>query len=202
MPSRWSTARRSRTWTVAVMVATAAAILVVSYLANRPEGGGGSLTSVVLAAPASGPAPEVGKSAPDFSAKTIEGPEVTLGKLRGKPVWVTFGATWCQECRVESPDIQAAYEKYRSQGLEVLSVSIQDDRSDIVGYAERAGLTFPKIDDRSEEIASSYRIAGIPSHFFVDRSGVLRTIEISALDPPTIDENLAEIGVDVDRSAN
>jgi peroxiredoxin len=184
------------------MVVTAAAILAVSYLANKPASGGGSLTSVVLAGHASGPAPEIGKPAPDFSATTVEGSKVTLSKLRGRPVWVTFAATWCQECRVESPDIQAAYERYRSQGLELLSVFIQNDRSDIVGYAKRAGLTFPKIDDSSDEIASSYRIVGIPSHFFVDRSGVVRSIEISALDPSAIDENLAQIGVDVERRAN
>jgi cytochrome c biogenesis protein CcmG, thiol:disulfide interchange protein DsbE len=184
------------------MVVTAAVILAVSYLANKPASGGGSLTSVVLSGHASGPAPEVGKPAPDFSATTVEGSKVTLSELRGRPVWVTFGATWCQECRVESPDLEAAYEKYRSQGLQVLSVFIQNDRSDIVDYAKRTGLTFPKIDDSSDEIASSYRIVGIPSHFFVDRSGVLRAIDISALDPATIDENLAQIGVDVERPAN
>ncbi len=184
------------------MVVTAAAILAVSYLANRPAGGGGGLTSVVLAAPASGPGPEIGKTAPDFSATTLAGRKVTLSELRGRPVWVTFGATWCQECRVEYPDLQKAYEKYRSQGLELISVFIQDDRSDIVGYANRVGLTFPKIDDSTDEIASRYRIAGIPSHFFVDSSGVLRAIEISALDASTIDENLGEIGVDVDRPAD
>ena len=184
------------------MVVTAAVILAVSYLANKPASGGGGVVSVALAGRPSGPAPEVGKPAPDFSATTIEGSKVTLSKLRGQPVWVTFGATWCQECRVESPDIQAAYAKYRSQGMQILSIFIQNDRSDIVDYAKRAGLTFPKIDDSSDEIASSYRIVGIPSHFFVDRSGVLKAIEISALDPSAIDENLAQIGVDIDRPAN
>jgi peroxiredoxin len=202
MANRLSTARRSRSWTVAVMVVTAIVILAVSYLANKPASGGGSLTSVVLAGHASGPAPEVGKPAPDFSATTMEGSKVTLSELRGRPVWVTFAATWCQECRAESPDVEAAYEKYRSQGLQILSVFIQNDRSDIVDYAKRAGLTFPKIDDSSEEIATNYRIFGIPSHFFVDRAGVLRVIDISALDPSTIDENLAQIGVEVDRTAN
>jgi cytochrome c biogenesis protein CcmG, thiol:disulfide interchange protein DsbE len=184
------------------MVVTAAVILAVSYLANKPASGGASLTSVVLSGRASGPAPEVGKPAPDFSATTIEGSRVTLSKLRGRPVWVTFGATWCQECRVESPDIQAAYEKYGSQGLQLLSIFIQDDHSDIVDYAKRTGLTFPKIDDSSDEIASSYRIVGIPTHFFIDGSGILRAIDISALDPSAIDENLAEIGVEIDRPAS
>jgi cytochrome c biogenesis protein CcmG/thiol:disulfide interchange protein DsbE len=183
------------------MAATAAVILAVSYLANRPAEGGSSLTSVVLSSSASGPAPEIGKPAPDFSATTVEGEKVTLSKLRGRPLWLTFGASWCQPCRAENPDIEAAYERYRAKGLRVLAIFTQDDRSAIEDYAKRVGLTYPKVDDSSDEIGSSYRIAGIPSHFFIDSSGVLRTITIGTLDPSELDATLTQIGVDIDRPA-
>lgn len=180
------------------MVVTAAVILAVSYLANRPASGGG-FTEVVLAGRSSGPAPEIGKPAPGFSATTLEGRQVSLAGLRGRPLWLSFGASWCQPCRAENPDIQAAYERYRGQGLEIVAIFIQDSRSDIVEYVRRAGLTYPKVDDSAGRIASGYRIVGIPSHFFIDTSGALRAIRISSLDPETIDENLAEIGIDVGR---
>lgn len=201
--SRLSKARRSRRWTLAVMGLTAVAILAVSYLANRSSaGGGGGIEAVMLSGHASGPPPETGKPAPDFNATTMEGAAVALHELRGHPVWVTFGATWCQECRAEAPDIETAYEKYRSQGLRVIAIFIQDDAATIGEYAKRAGLTFPKVNDAHSEIANEYRIVGIPSHFFIDRSGALQEIRISALDPQAIDENLAEIGVDVDGPAH
>jgi peroxiredoxin len=181
------------------MGVTAVAILAVSYIANRPAaGGGGGLTSVVLSGSASGPAPEVGKAAPDFGATSVEGAKVTLSELRGNPVWLTFGASWCQPCRAENPDIQAAYERYRGQGLEVLAVYIQDDASTIADYARLTGLTYPMVDDADTRIASSYRILGIPSHFFIDSSGVLRELRIGSLDPEGIDTALGEIGVNVD----
>jgi cytochrome c biogenesis protein CcmG, thiol:disulfide interchange protein DsbE len=180
---------------------TAVLILAVSYLANRPAEGGGGFKSVVLPGSASGPAPEVGKAAPDFTATAIAGTRVRLSKLRGNPVWLTFGASWCQPCRAENPDIQAAYERYRGKGLRVLAIFIQDDAAKIEEYAKLAGLTYPKVDDTGSEIASSYRILGIPSHFFIDSSGVLRGIRIGTLDPPGMDAALAEIGVDVDRAA-
>lgn len=199
MASGWTGARPGRARTLLVMGVTAVVILAVSYLANRPAAGGGSFTSVVLSGAATGPAPEIGKPAPDFTATTIEGEKVTLSKLQGHPVWLTVGASWCQPCRAENPDVEAAYEKYRAQGLKVLAIFIQDNRSGIEDYAQRAGLTYPKVDDSNGQIASSYRIVGIPSHFFIDSSGVLREIRISSLDPSTMDENLAEIGVDVAR---
>lgn len=179
-----------------VMGVTAAVILAVSYVANRPASGGG-LSSVVLSGVAKGPAPEVGRPAPNFTATTIEGARVTLSSLRGHPVWLTFGASWCQSCRAENPDVEAAYAKYRGQGLKVLQIFIEDSKSDIEEYAQRTGLTYPKVNDSGGQIASSYRIVGIPSHFFIDSSGVLREIRISSLDPSMMDEELAQIGVDV-----
>jgi cytochrome c biogenesis protein CcmG, thiol:disulfide interchange protein DsbE len=186
----------SRAKTLLVMGVVAVVILAVSYLANRPAAGG-SLTLVGLSTGGAGPAPEVGKPAPNFTATTLEGAKVTLSALRGHPVWLTFGAPWCQPCRAENPDVQAAYEKYRTQGLEVLWVVINDNRSDIEGYAKRTGLTYPKIDDSSGAIEARYRIDGIPSHFFIDKSGILRAIRLSDLNPSMIEEDLAEIGVKV-----
>ena len=186
----------SRAKTLLVMGFVAVVILTVSYLANRPAAGG-SLTLAGLSTGGAGPAPEVGKPAPNFTATTLEGAKVTLRGLRGHPVWLTFGAPWCQPCRAENPDVEAAYEKYRAQGLEVLWVVINDNRSDIEGYAKRTGLTYPKVDDSSGAIESRYRIDGIPSHFFIDSSGILREIRISPLSPSMIEENLAQIGVHV-----
>jgi len=186
----------SRAKTLLVMGFVAVVILTVSYLANRPAAGG-SLTLAGLSTGGAGPAPEVGKPAPNFTATTLEGAKVTLRGLRGHPVWLTFGAPWCQPCRSENPDVEAAYEKYRAQGLEVLWVVINDNRSDIEGYAKRTGLTYPKVDDSSGAIESRYRIDGIPSHFFIDSSGILREIRISPLSPSMIEENLAQIGVHV-----
>lgn len=200
MASGWSRARSSRAWTLLVMGVTAVVILAVSYLANRPAAGGG-FTTVLLSGRATGPPPEIGKAAPDVTATAVDGERIKLGELRGNPVWVTFGATWCQPCRAENPDIQAAYERYRPQGLRILAIYIQDDASTIRDYAERGGLTFPIVDDADTRLASSYRIVGIPSHFFIDSSGILRVTKISSLDPSTIDESLSEIGVDVDRVA-
>ena len=191
-----SRAHLSRAKTLLVMGVVAVVILVVAYAANRPAAHG-SLTLAGLSTGAAGPAPEVGKPAPNFTATTLEGAKVTLRGLRGHPVWLSFGAPWCQPCRAENPDVEAAYEKYRAQGLEVLWVVINDNRSDIEGYAKRTGLSFPMVDDSSGAIESRYRIDGIPSHFFIDSSGILREIRISSLSPSMIEEDLAEIGVKV-----
>lgn len=55
----------------------------------------------------SGPAPEVDKPAQDFAARTVKGEPISLSGLKGRPVWLTFGASWCTARRAEAPDMSA-----------------------------------------------------------------------------------------------
>src|SRR5665811_2625696 len=95
-------------------------------------------------------------------------------RYKGHPVWLTFGATWCAACKAEAPDIQVASKKFEAKGVVVLSIWIREDSTTAKDYADRAGLTFPKIADPDTRIASAYRVYGIPAHFFIDKAGILR----------------------------
>lgn len=183
----------SRIATLGVMGVTAAIIFAVAYLANQPAATSGGVTSVTLTGAAAGEAPTVGKTAPDFAATTVDGDPIKLSDLRGRPVWLTFGASWCQPCRAENPDIQATYDKFTAKGVVVLAIFISEDGATVKDYATRVGLTYPKVADPNTKIASQYRILGIPSHFFIDRSGVLRQIKIGSLDIPAMEAVLVEI---------
>jgi peroxiredoxin len=176
------------------MGVTAVAILAVAYMVNRPPAAGEGVTAVTLSGPTAGDPPRVGKQAPGFTARTVDGKTVNLSAFKGQPVWLTFGASWCQPCRAENPDIQAAYAKNQSKGLVVLQVFISEDASTVRDYGNRVGLTYDKIADPATKIASAYRVLGIPSHFFIDRTGTLRTLRVGTLNPEAIDTTLAEIG--------
>jgi cytochrome c biogenesis protein CcmG/thiol:disulfide interchange protein DsbE len=186
--------RQSRIGTLAIMGVTAAIILGVVYVVNKPAAGGGGFTSVVLAGRATGPAPIIGKQAPDFTGPTLDGKTVSLSSFKGHPVWVTFGASWCQPCRAENPDIQAAYVRHKASGLIVLAIFRSEPASDARAYAKRTGLTYTKVSDPNDRLSSLYRIVGIPSHFFVDSSGVLRSLKTGSLDPTAMDTALKGIG--------
>lgn len=186
--------RQSRIGTLVIMGVTAAVILGAVYVVNKPAAGRGGLTSVVLSGRATGPAPIVGQQAPDFTATTVEGRKVSLSSFKGHPVWLTFGASWCQPCRAENPDVQAAFARHKARGLVVLAIFMSEDAAAVRDYATRVGLTYEKVADPNTRIANSYRILGIPSHFFVDSSGVLRALKTGSLDPSAMDDALAGIG--------
>jgi peroxiredoxin len=174
--------RQSRIVTLAIMGVTAAIIAVVAFMVNQPTATADGVTSVTLTGAATGQAPTVGQPAPDFMATTVDGKPVRLSEFKGKPVWLTFGASWCQPCRAENPDIKATYEKYKASGLVVLAIFISEDNAAVTDYADRIGLTYLKVADPDTKIASEYRILGIPSHYFIDSSGVLRQMKIGSLD--------------------
>jgi cytochrome c biogenesis protein CcmG/thiol:disulfide interchange protein DsbE len=185
---------RGAAGTLVIMVVTAAILLAVAYLSDRRDttAGVGAVTAVSVSGSATGAAPVVGQAAPDFTALTADGTSVTLSDLVGKPVWLTFGASWCQPCRAENPDIEATYQTISSNVI-VLQVYMSEDAGTVAAYRDRVGLTYLTVPDPTERLASEYRILGIPSHFFIDAKGVLREMKIGSLDPASMQAAVARI---------
>lgn len=197
-PSGPARIRSSRFGTLVVLLITAAVVAGGVWLVNRgnaadaaAQSAGGTiikLPGISTAAP-----PEVGKPATDFTITTYDGKSVSLGGLKGKPVWLTFGASWCSGCQAEIPDIQAASQRFASRGVVVLGVNISEQNTTVKAYAERVGLTFPLGADPDSVVADTYAVSAIPSHFFIDSSGVIRDIRMGALSPETMDSILTKL---------
>ena len=180
-----------RLQTAVVIAVTLVVIGVVTFLVGGPSTSG--VTPVDLTGHVSSAAPAVGGAPPDFKAVTYDGKPISLSDYAGKPIWLTFGASWCPDCRSEAPDVEAAYQKYKAQGLQVVAVFISEGASDIAGYAQRAGLTFPIAVDESTAIASAYRNLGIPTHYFIGADGRIREIRIGALHADDMDRAIAAL---------
>lgn len=143
----------------------------------------------VAAAPAG--VPQVGQVAPDFAASALDGSEVRLAAYRGHPVWLTFGATWCAQCRAEAPDIQAAYEQARPAGAVVVSVYLEEDADAVRAYTERVGMTFVHVPDPKAAVSSLYRVQGVPFHVFIGPDGVIDSVQFGVLSREQMDSALA-----------
>jgi cytochrome c biogenesis protein CcmG, thiol:disulfide interchange protein DsbE len=181
-----------RLQTILVLVITAVVIGGAAVILSGSSQSD-SLTQVNLTADVANTAPTVGSVPPAFSALTYDGKTVNLADYAGKPLWLTFGASWCPDCRAEAPDVEAAYNKYQAQGLNLLAVFISESAADVAGYAGRAGLTFPIAVDQNTKIASAYRTMGIPTHFFIGADGKIKDVKIGALDPATIESEIQTI---------
>lgn len=187
---------------LAPAVTVAALIAGGWYLVENPNATPTGPQATTLSGPVAGGPAKVGSPAQDFTTTTVDGKKVSLSSHKGHPVWLTFGATWCASCQAEAPDIQAAYEKFKGKGVVVLAIFISEDSQTVRDYADLAGLTYPQVADASARIASAYGVyedpgghhgAAIRSHFFIDASGILRSMTTGTLTPAQMDAALRAI---------
>jgi peroxiredoxin len=116
----------------------------------------------------------VDKSAPDFSASTLDGRTVSLADYRGqKKVVVTFWASWCGPCRMEMPALIQFYKKNHNAAsdFEILAVSIDEDTKEAEDFAAKQKLNFPVLLDPRQKVANAFKVEGIPTMFVIDKDG-------------------------------
>lgn len=85
----------------------------------------------------------LGDDLPSVEIRLLDGKTLNLAALRKRPVLVTFWATWCPPCHKEMAELQQLYERYRSQGLEIIAISVNSERSQVDEYLKSRGLTYP-----------------------------------------------------------
>jgi peroxiredoxin len=122
-----------------------------------------------------GPGLRPGAPAPGFALPLAGGGEVSLTSLRGKVVFVNFWATWCTPCRLEAPSLKRLYMTLRSDGFEVLGISIdKPDSGEAIGrFKSDFSLDFPIPLDPEKAVYKAYGATGVPETFLVDADGNL-----------------------------
>lgn len=146
-----------------------------------------------LKAPGVGAAPRVGLEAPDFTLSDLNGKQVKLSALRGKPVMINFWATWCPPCRAEIPTLVQAYADAQKGTADapyrILGVATQSDQPTIQAFVKELGVNFPVLPDVDNRITSDlYHVIPIPTSFFIDKDGIIRFVQVGPVDGPMMDK--------------
>ncbi len=171
---------------LAIVLGTAAVIaLVTAPITNPgvPQPSPGA-TFFAIGPPVEGLKP--GDRAPELEGEVegvvqplldLDGRPVRLADLRGRPVWLNFFATWCPPCQYETPVLQQVYEAHAAEGLALVGVSVQETvPEDVAAYAFTYGLTYTIGFDATSAIFRTYKAYGLPTHYFIDREGVIRAV--------------------------
>ncbi|RMF88067.1 MAG: TlpA family protein disulfide reductase [Nitrospinota bacterium] len=133
------------------------------------------------------PSPLVGKPAPPFTLQLFNGETLRLQDLRGKVVVLNFWASWCYpSCWNEAPRLEAAWQRYRDQGVVIVGVNYQDKDEDARQFIARFGKTFPNGPDHGSKISIDYGVYGVPETFFIDRQGIIAHKHIGEISLETL----------------
>lgn len=116
---------------------------------------------------------ELGKPLEAFRITTLTGVQITPASQRGRILVVNLWATWCAPCREEMPAIEAFYSKYRTRGVDVVAISV-DDRSEMASVRKVMAIySFPAALATESDMKAFGRVRQVPATFVIDRDGVL-----------------------------
>lgn len=117
-----------------------------------------------------------GSAAPDFVLKSLAGENLRLSEYRGQIVMLTFWATWCGDCRAQLEQLGEMHERYQEAGVELLAVSLDQNRRQAEGMIARLGAKYPVLNDPAGDVGKLYSVSRMPVMVLIDRGGVVREV--------------------------
>ena len=140
-------------------------------------------------------APRAGFLMPAFQLTEYpSGRTISSKDLIGKPVFINFWTSWCTYCRLETPDLVKAHQKYGDK-VTFLSVNVasQDDRQAMAKFVQQYHMTWTIGLDTAGEAVKTYQVLGYPTSFFVNRQGVIVDVNVGALSAANMETQLERI---------
>ena len=197
---------------VAAGLAVSAALLVAFLTLVPGDGGRGGTAAGETAAPsrsapgspatpssapaAESPSPPVGlrlgDRAPPLSLAQLGGGRVDLAKLRGKPVWVNFMATWCPPCRDELP-LMERYQTQLGDAMTIVLVDVKESTDTVASFATELRLTLPIGLDSNGRAQRDWGAYALPVHYWLDTDGRIRAFAFGGIGPDQFREGVRKV---------
>ncbi len=134
-------------------------------------------------------APVNGEAPPAFILQKLEDGSVSFPTdLSGKVVAIRFWADWCPFCESEMRQLEPVYTRYRDQGLIILAINVRQERPTVDAFVGKLNISYDTLLDIEGEVARSYAVMGLPTTYFVDRGGKLKSKIIGESTPEAFEQ--------------
>ncbi len=139
---------------------------------------------------------EPGQAAPSFDLPVLNdaaAESLTLDRLAGKPVVLSFWTTWCPYCRGQTPVLVAAHAAYAARGVQFAGINVKETQPQVQDYLSANGILYPTALDFGGQVAGLYNVTGFPTTYFLDGQGRIVNRHVGQLTPEQLDRYLAAL---------
>lgn len=118
----------------------------------------------------------LGHEAPDFALHAVSGGNVRLSEHRGEVVVLSFWGSRCPPCRAALAALDKSLATYRSAGLQVYGINVDDDQARALDFAHGEAVSFALLLDPEKNVSRGYEVDNLPMTVLIDRGGVVRYV--------------------------
>ena len=116
------------------------------------------------------------RTLPSVKVKNLKGSLVNIQTIEndGKPIVISFWATWCKPCKKELNAIAEVYEEWQDDtGVKLVAISIDDSRSSskVKPYVNSSGWEYEIYLDPNRDLSRSLGVSTVPHTFLLDGDG-------------------------------
>ena len=170
---------------VGAVLVTGLATACATTGGDAGSGGGGSSSSSQIGAPL-----------PPIKVETLSGKQLDVASYRGRVLLLDVWASWCVPCKQELPMLDAMAKRLKGQGVEILAVSVDQQRANVEKFMHSRGLRDLTVaHDPAGVIADRLQPDKMPTSYIVDRAGIVRYVNAGFVpeDAHTIEKRLLEV---------
>ena len=139
------------------------------------------------------PAPGFRHGGDSLGLTSLDGDPVPPSDYAGRPLWVTFWATYCHACKLEEPDMRRAFDTYRADGLVLLAIDVGEEANVVRRYVEERDLPWTVLLDESGIAVDAFGAIGTPIHYFIAADGTIVSRAFGRLSYAEMDDHLATL---------
>jgi cytochrome c biogenesis protein CcmG/thiol:disulfide interchange protein DsbE len=139
----------------------------------------------------------IGAPLPPLKVDGLSGGTIDVARYKGHVLLLDVWASWCAPCKQELPVLDQMARRLKGQGIEILAVSVDQDRANVEKFLRSRGGTWSLTvaHDPRGEIAELLQPDKMPTSYVVDRAGIVRYVNAGFVpeDAPAIEHRLREV---------
>jgi thiol-disulfide isomerase/thioredoxin len=170
----------------ALLAATALAFAAAGCATTRGAGGGDEAS----------PSNQVGSPLPKIEVDALSGKRIDVASYKGRVLLLDVWASWCGPCKEELPMLDAMAKRLKSKGIEILAVSVDQERANVDKFLRGHGRwSLTVAHDPAGLIAERLSPEKMPTSYVIDRSGIVRYVNAGFVpdDAAVIERRLLEV---------